>query len=156
DTASEPRENGDPMVPPKPLTACRLCGSDALVNVLDLGKHALTGVFPQSPDEPVTTGPLELVWCRSCTRLQLATSYAPNGMYGDNCGYRSGLNRSMVQHLARKARGLEALVDLKPGDAVLDIGSNDGTLLGGYATPGLRLIGIDPTARRFAEYYPEG
>ena len=144
------------MPPPKPLTACRLCGGEALVEVLNLGEHALTGVFPQSPADPVTTGPLELVWCRSCTLLQLATSYEPDEMYGDNYGYRSGLNRSMVEHLTRKARGLDALVGLRAGDTVLDIGSNDGTLLGSYETQGLRLVGVDPTARRFAEYYPAG
>jgi hypothetical protein len=140
----------------QPLTACRLCGSDALVEVLDLGELALTGVFPQTPDELVTTGPLELVWCRSCTLLQLATSYEPSEMYGDNYGYRSGLNASMVEHLARKARGLEALVGLREGDVVVDIGSNDGTLLASYEVGGLHLVGIDPTASRFAEYYPEG
>jgi hypothetical protein len=75
-------------------------------------------------------------------------------MYGDNYGYRSGLNRSMSNHLARKAGGLEALVGLAPGDVVLDIGSNDGTLLGAYATSRVQRIGIDPTAARFAAYYP--
>jgi hypothetical protein len=144
------------MSTPKPLTECRLCGSDALLSVLDLGDHALTGVFPESRDAEVTKGPLELFWCRNCTLLQLAVSYDPNEMYGDNYGYRSGLNRSMVEHLSRKARGLETLVDLRRRDTVLDIGSNDGTLLGSYATRDLRLVGIDPAADRFAEFYPEG
>lgn len=124
------------------------------MTVLDLGEQALTGVFPASTDERVAEGPLRLVWCRSCTLLQLAHSFEPTEMYGDNYGYRSGLNRSMSQHLARKARGLETLVALTPGDVVLDIGSNDGTLLGSYSTSPLRRIGIDPTARRFASYYP--
>ena len=137
------------------LTACRLCGSSALEQVLDLGEHALTGVFPASPDEDVPTAPLELVWCRSCTLLQLAHSFEPTEMYGDNYGYRSGLNASMVEHLGREARGLETLVELSPGDVVLDIGSNDGTLLGSYTTKNLRRIGIDPTAAKFADYYPE-
>jgi SAM-dependent methyltransferase len=134
---------------------CRLCGADALVSVLDLGDQALTGVFPESPDQAITTGPLELVWCRYCTLLQLAHSYEAAELYGDNYGYRSGLNRSMVQHLTRKARGLEELVKLAPGDVVLDIGSNDGTLLGAYHTDEVHRIGIDPTAARFAEFYPE-
>jgi hypothetical protein len=136
------------------VTGCRLCGSASLVTVLELGDQALTGVFPERPDEPVTTGPLELVWCSSCTLLQLAHSYDPTEMYGGNYGYRSGLNRSMSEHLARKARGLEALVDLRPGDVVLDIGSNDGTLLSSYSTSPLRRIGIDPTAARFESFYP--
>jgi C-methyltransferase C-terminal domain/Methyltransferase domain/Putative zinc binding domain len=125
------------------------------MTILDLGEQALTGVFPASAEEHVSTGPLELVWCSVCTLLQLAHSYEPSEMYGDNYGYRSGLNRSMLLHLARKARGLESLVGLNPGDVVLDVGSNDGTLLGAYATP-VRRIGIDPTAARFADYYPPG
>ena len=104
------------------------------MSILNLGEQALTGVFPESAEEQVSKGPLELVWCSSCTLLQLAHSYEPTEMYGDNYGYRSGLNRSMLLHLARKARGLESLVGLNPGDVVLDVGSNDGTLLGAYAT----------------------
>jgi C-methyltransferase C-terminal domain/Putative zinc binding domain/Methyltransferase domain len=137
------------------VTACRLCGSSALVEVLDLGKQALTGCFPSSAEEDVPTGPLELAWCRACSLLQLAHSFDPTELYGENYGYRSGLNASMVQHLARKARGLEALVGLDPGDVVLDIGSNDGTLLGSYANGRLRRIGIDPTAAKFADFYPQ-
>jgi hypothetical protein len=131
-----------------------LCGGTELVTVLELGEQALTGVFPASAADPVASGPLELVWCSSCTLLQLAHSHDPSEMYGDNYGYRSGLNRAMVQHLSRKVSGLEALVELRPGDVVLDIGSNDGTLLASYETPRLRRIGIDPTAARFASYYP--
>jgi hypothetical protein len=137
------------------LVRCRLCGSTDLVGVLDLGEQALTGVFPSHRGERVSSGPLELVWCSSCTLLQLAHSYEPEELYGDNYGYRSGLNRSMLRHLGRKASGLEMLVGLAPGDVVLDIGSNDGTLLGAYAANSIRRIGIDPTAMRFAEYYPQ-
>jgi C-methyltransferase C-terminal domain/Putative zinc binding domain/Methyltransferase domain len=155
------RDDAAPVAAPLRLVArvtrrssCRLCGSPDFLTVLDLGQQALTGVFPASPDEQVSRGPLELVWCASCTLLQLAHSYEPTEMYGDNYGYRSGLNRSMLQHLARKARGLEVLVRLSAGDVVLDIGSNDGTLLKAYATSPLRRIGIDPTAARFADFYP--
>ena len=76
-------------------------------------------------------------------------------MYGDNYGYRSGLNQSMVNHLTRKVAELEAFADLQPGDAVLDIGSNDATLLKAYSTPGIDRIGIDPTGSKFRKYYPE-
>lgn len=135
-------------------SACRLCGFTDLITVLDLGDQALTGVFPASAHEQVTSGPLELVWCASCTLLQLAHSYDPTEMYSERYGYRSRLNASMISHLARKASGLEKLVDLSSGDVVLDIGSNDGTLLTAYSTSGLRRIGIDPVAARFASDYP--
>jgi SAM-dependent methyltransferase len=76
-------------------------------------------------------------------------------MYGDNYGYRSGLNESMVAHLAQKTRTLEQLTGLSSGDTVLDIGCNDGTLLRSYATSGLHRVGIDPTATKFRQYYPD-
>jgi hypothetical protein len=141
---------------PRAIDRCRLCGADNLMTVLSLGNQALTGIFPASGADPVTVGPLDLVWCSSCTLVQLAHSYDPAELYGGTYGYRSGLNTTMTRHLARKARGLEELVGLEPGDVVLDIGSNDGTLLSSYTTRPARLIGIDPTAARFASFYPEG
>jgi hypothetical protein len=137
------------------LERCRVSGSKMLVPILDLGEQALTGVFPRSETENVTTGPLRLVWCPESKLLQLAHSYDLGEMYGDNYGYRSGLNQSMVRHLTQKVRELERIVDLKPGDTVLDIGSNDATSLKAYNVPGLRRVGIDPTAAKFRQYYPD-
>jgi hypothetical protein len=139
----------------KRITKCRVSGSTNLVSVLSLGDQALTGVFPGSRETPVTVGPLELVWCPDSGLLQLAHSYEANEMYGENYGYRSGLNQSMVRHLTQKIAHLERFADLKPGDAVLDIGSNDATSLKAYATSGLTRIGIDPTGAKFRQYYPD-
>ena len=139
----------------QPITRCRVGGTTDLVSVLNLGRQKLTGVFPRSPADPVTEGPLELVWCPSSGLLQLAGSYDMAEMYGENYGYRSGLNASMVAHLGQKVRELERFADLKPGDAVLDIGANDGTTLRAYATPGLHRVGIDPTGEKFRAFWPE-
>ena len=132
------------------ITRCRMSGSSYLVPVLDLGEQALNCVFPRDPKAPVTTGPLRLVWCpdfrAGCSRPH---SFDMNEMYGDNYGYCSGLNRSMVEHLTQKVHELERRADLKSGQAVLDIGSNDATLLKAYRTPGLKRTGIDPTGKEF-------
>jgi hypothetical protein len=138
----------------KRLEQCRVSGSRNLIPVLHLGEQELTGVFPR-PGEAVTRGPLELVWCPDSGLLQLGHSFDPGEMYGDNYGYRSGLNASMVRHLTQKIHFLERLADLKPGDTVLDIGSNDCTSLRAYETPSLHRIGIDPTGLKFKEYYPD-
>ena len=140
----------------KAIEKCRVSGSDDLVSVLNLGFQELTGVFPKSASEPVTRGPLELVWCPQSGLLQLKHTYESSEMYGDNYGYRSGLNQSMVNHLTSKVAYLEKLVDLQPGETVLDVGSNDCTLLKAYSVSGIERIGIDPTGKKFAEYYPEG
>lgn len=137
------------------LKQCRVAKTANLIPVLSLGNQALTGVFPKSASENVTVGPLELVWCPDSGLLQLKHTYESSEMYGDNYGYRSGLNQSMVDHLTSKVRYLERLVPLTAGDVVLDIGSNDCTTLKAYERKDIQRIGIDPTGRKFAEYYPE-
>jgi hypothetical protein len=138
------------------IEACRIGRGDGqLVSVLNLGEQALTGVFPRSASEPVTRGPLELVWSPSSGLLQLRHSYEPSEMYGDNYGYRSGLNQSMIDHLTQTVRSLERLASPRSGDVVLDIGSNDCTTLKAYSLAGLTRIGIDPTGGKFARHYPD-
>ena len=79
-------------------------------------------------------------------------SVEKNLMYSQNYGYRSGLNISMVRHLKKKILNIQKTVDFIKGDIVLDIGSNDGTTLSFYDQK-LKRIGIDPTAKKFKEYY---
>jgi hypothetical protein len=141
------------------INACRICGNDNLISIIDLGVQSLTGVFPRPSDPEVTAGPLELVKCHSenpddcCGLVQLRHSYESEEMYGANYGYRSGLNQSMVNHLHAKVDGLLNLVTLTPGDLVIDIGSNDGTTLSFYPENGATLAGIDPTSAKFKDYY---
>lgn len=141
------------------IERCRICGNSELAPVLDLGEQMLTGVFPPERDADVTVGPLRLVKCMggedTCGLLQLEHSYDLGEMYGDNYGYRSGLNASMVAHLGRKVERIASLVSLDPGDLIVDIGSNDSTTLRAYSQPGLTLVGIDPTGTKFRQYYPD-
>ncbi len=136
------------------ISKCRISGSENLVTVLSLGEQYLTGVFPKSLDEEVTKGPLDLVWCPDSGLLQMKQSYSLDEMYGDNYGYRSGLNDSMVRHLTNKIHTLERLVKLDEKDLVIDIGSNDATSLKAY-TGKHRKIGIDPTGLKFKEFYTD-
>jgi len=139
------------------ISKCRVCGNANLAPVLDLGEQMLTGVFPRERDAKVTTGPLRLVKCvggdEVCGLLQLEHSYDLGEMYGENYGYRSGLNASMVKHLHAKVARLSRSVNLRAGDLVVDIGSNDSTTLQAYPTD-LTLVGVDPTGVKFHSYYP--
>jgi hypothetical protein len=141
----------------KAITACRMCGNQNLVNVIDLGNQYLTGVFPRMVmKDSLTMGPLRLVKCHdgkdACGLLQLEHSYELDEMYGENYGYRSGLNSNMVKHLHGKINAIRERVDLKSGDLVIDIGSNDGTSLAAYPED-LLLVGIDPTGEKLRNYY---
>jgi hypothetical protein len=141
--------------PYKEITKCRLSGSENLISVLNLGKQFLTGVFPKQQTDLISSGPLELVWCPDSGLLQMKHSYNPSEMYGENYGYRSGLNKSMINHLENKVSVLQKIISLNSGDLVLDIGSNDGTLLKSYNINGIERIGIDPTGIKFKEYYTD-
>ena len=138
----------------KEIDRCRISGSTNLITVLSLGEQCLTGVFPKSPNEPITRGPLDLVWCPDSGLLQMKQSYSLDEMYGNNYGYRSGLNNSMVRHLQQKIHALEQMVKLNDEDLVIDIGSNDATSLKAYAGK-CQKVGIDPTGKKFKQYYPE-
>lgn len=136
------------------ISECRISGSKNLITVLSLGEQCLTGVFPKSRDEKVSKGPLDLVWCPDSELLQLKQSYSLDEMYGDNYGYRSGLNGFMVRHLQQKIRILEYMVKPTDADLVIDIGSNDATSLRAYSGK-FRKVGIDPIGKKFKRYYTD-
>lgn len=137
-------------------TECRICGNSRLLSVLDLGTQALTGIFPR-PGQVVPTAPLELVRCGpgGCGLLQLRHTSDLSLMYGEHYGYRSSIRPFMINHLHRKVDVLTGMVDLDSTDLVLDIGSNDATLLRRYPANGLTRVGIDPTGEKWREYYPD-
>lgn len=136
----------------KEIKYCRVSKKKDLITFLNLGNQKLTGVFPK-PNENLESGPLELVWSPSSYLVQLKHTFDANEMYGNNYGYRSGLNNSMVQHLINKVNYLIELSNLSPGDVVVDIGSNDCTTLKAFPNY-VKRIGIDPTIKKFLNYYP--
>jgi SAM-dependent methyltransferase len=143
---------------PFSLSQCRLCGNRELVSILELGYQALTGVFPRTREDRITRGPLELVKCHgalTCGLVQLKHSYEAREMYGENYGYRSSQNQTMIDHLREKANNLRDRFPIQSGDLVLDIGSNDGTLLSFFPDSVTR-VGMDPTAAKFRDAYETG
>ena len=125
----------------KTWTSCRVCGG-SLDPILSLGdQYVSTFLSPEQPDGP--KAPLELVLCQRCRLLQLRHT-VPGDMMYQNYWYRSGTNQTMRDALADISGAAAKLVHLKEGDSVLDIGCNDGTLLGSYTVPGIYKIGFDP------------
>ena len=133
---------------------CRISKKDDLINVFDLGNHYMCGEFPSSSSERIEKGKLSLGWSQSSGLLQLSEERDITSMYGQNYGYRSGLNLSMVSHLQNKVSYLWELCNIENKKCVLDIGSNDGTLLSNYPLEVLK-IGIDPTITKYSKYYKD-
>ena len=131
-------------------TTCRVCGSDSLKKVVDLGEQYLQGSFIKEGKElpPMRTIPCQIVRCNpvvdenACGLLQMKHSVPPNILYAAYW-YRSGTNNTMREHLkgiAEKAMRVWG----QPDATVLDIGCNDGTLLKNYPAEYIK-FGVDPS-----------
>lgn len=131
---------------------CRVCKSKKISKVFSLGMQTLTGIFPSKKKDKISKGNLSLVYCKKCTLLQLENNFNLNEMYGDNYGYMSSLNQSMISHLRIKASHLKSTYKLTSGSKILDIGSNDGTFLS-FFNKKFKLYGCDPTIKKFKKYY---
>jgi len=130
--------------------ACRVCGSTALSKVIDLGEHHLQGSFVKLGKEipPMRKIPMALLRCdptkdeKACGLLQMECTVPPEILYSAYW-YRSGTNHTMRCHLQDIVTEACTILSRSP-ESVLDIGCNDGTLLG-YYPENINKYGIDPS-----------
>lgn len=135
------------------IKKCRSCNSNKLQRLFSLGDQYFTGIFPKNKYQKVPRGKLILVICSRCKLVQLSENFNLKKMYGNNYGYRTGLNISMVNHIKNKINFLKKKFKIKKEDIVIDIGANDGTLLGFLDSKIYKLIAVDPTIKKFKKFY---
>jgi SAM-dependent methyltransferase len=130
---------------------CRLCGSPNLEMVLPLAATPVGDAYVPAEhlDKPQETYPLDLWLCRSCGLTQLIDIVDPKVLYVDYVYYTS-ISLGLVEHF--KAYAADVLERIRPesGALVVDVGSNDGTLLAAFKQRGMSVLGVDP-ARDVAE-----
>ena len=124
-------------------TDCRLCISTDLETVLELAPTPPANEFVKAGDPEQEKFPLYLVRCRSCGHVQLPVVVDPERLFGKYV-YVSGTSPAFVDHFRRYAEKMIADLSLQPGDLVVDVGSNDGTLLRFFKDAGMRVTGVDP------------
>lgn len=120
---------------------CRLCGSEPLKKVLDFPNTPLANEFPRTPGEIQEVFPLWLSSCEECGHVQLPVVVDPERLFREYV-YVSGTSPVFVDHFRRYADECEE--ELQANDFVVEIGSNDGTLLRFFKEKGMRVLGIDP------------
>lgn len=129
------------------LKRCQVCGSERLELVIDLGHQPLCDSLPSKEqlDGPETSYPLRQLWCRDCTLSQIDYVIPGEIVFHPEYPYRSGITKELA--IYQDAFVEDAIADLaiKSDQLVVDIGSNDGTLLSGFKQRGIRVLGVEPT-----------
>jgi len=134
------------------MKKCRYCKSSKLKKLFSLGKISFTGKFPQNKKTNIKKTELGLVICSDCSLVQLSRNYDLRYLYNLDYGYRTGINKTMTQHMKKIKIQLSKRSKLKPGEQVLDIASNDATLLNFYDKKIIK-VGIDPLVKKYIKYY---
>lgn len=126
---------------------CRLCGSTTLNQVvLELAPTPPANEFVRAEDPPQELIPLYLAQCAGCGHVQLPVVVDPVRLFR-NYVYVSGTSPSFVEHFRRYAEDCVELLNLRENDLVVDIGSNDGTLLRQFKNLGMSVCGVDPAVK---------
>jgi hypothetical protein len=130
-----------------PVEYCQVCGHAPLGDVLSLGYMP-----PVNQMVPIGTVPHQQPWfpsnllyCRSCELVQLGLAVDPAIIFPPEYPYTSGTTKLLRDNFADLQRESAAMLGLDKDDLVVDIGSNDGTLLSNFKTAGSRVLGIEPT-----------
>ncbi len=129
------------------ISSCQICNSTKLHLILDLGHQPLcdTLLTKDMLNGPEKTYPLRMMWCSDCTCVQLDYCVDGKEVYHPNYPYRSGISKPLADYQKKICISLIKKYNLNSKDLVIDIGSNDGTLLGGFKKEKIRILGVEPT-----------
>lgn len=129
------------------ITKCQICSHDGLETILPLGYHPPihSHIDSKKIHEPEITYPLNLCRCPNCELLQLDYIGDPKVIFPPEYPYQTGLTNMLVRNFRSLADLLTEKYSLSSKDLVIDIGSNDGTLLQGFKDKGVKVLGVEPT-----------
>ena len=127
-------------------TACRSCGHEGLMPVVDLGVTALvdTLVPPQRLHGPENKYPLAIAFCTSCSLLQTLDTVPPHEVFHEDYTYYASFSETWLEHCRRNALSLIDRFKLGGQSLVVELASNDGYLLRNFVGKGIPVLGIDP------------
>ena len=130
------------------LNHCQICYSKNLIEVIDLGYQPLADdlIKKTNINRECIYYPIKINLCKKCMYVQNNYIVGDSILYNKNYHYRPGISKSIVNNLKILAKETIENYDLKPTDLIIDIGSNDGTLLSQFKYFGYNnVLGIEPT-----------
>ncbi len=129
------------------LEACQTCGKKNLKSVIFVGFLPPVNTMPLIDSLPVEERayPLELLRCESCTLVQIGCEVRADVLFPPSYPYLSGSTRILRENFADLYSECKELLNLTAQDLIIDIGSNDGTLLSNFKEGGHRVLGVEPS-----------
>lgn len=129
------------------IPSCQICDNKNLNLILDLGYQPPcdTLLTDKMLNTPELTYPLGMMWCKNCTGVQIDYCVDGSVIYHKDYPYKSGISKPLVDYQKGMALSLIHKYNLNKKDLVIDIGSNDGTLLSGFKENGIKILGVEPT-----------
>lgn len=126
---------------------CQICAQSGLETILSFGHQPIVQNYLTATqlNEPETTYPLNFCYCPACGLAQLDYIIDPQLVFPRNYPYRTGLTNMLIRNFRSLADTLEQNYGFKDNNLIIDIGSNDGSLLQAFKEKGLRVLGIEPT-----------
>ena len=125
------------------LRHCRICDNEKLTEIIDLGEMALANDFIDDVDDKESQYPLRLVWCNKCYLVQIDEIVPPDELFSEYI-YVSGTSERLQSHFDELASTITNKYPITADDSVVDIGSNDGTLLSHFQKRDLDVLGVEP------------
>jgi len=128
-------------------TTCRACGGNALWRFLQLGDQPLANSFLRTPAEFAAElrFPLDVYLCDDCGLVQVLDVIDPEVLFR-NYIYVTGTSETIARHNKAYAQTVVDLLQLGPKDLVVEVASNDGSLLKCFQPHGVRTLGIEPAS----------
>ena len=138
-------------------TDCRLCGSSSLDHVLPIRPSPIGDAFVSAErrGEPQDLYPLDCYLCLDCGHLQNLDVVDAGILFRDYT-YRTSVSLGLVEHFKRYAHSVVQSLGIAKGGLVVEMGSNDGSLLKAFRNEGMRVQGIDPARDIAASATAEG
>lgn len=124
---------------------CRICNSKDLLHVIDLSSQPIPNGFLSKDQlkQRESKYPLQVSFCNNCSLMQLTYLVMPKIMFG-NYLYIPSASKTRIDHFKTIAEELKKIANLSEKSLVIDVGSNDGSLLTAFKNIGVRTLGIDP------------
>ena len=126
-------------------TSCRACGEERLTCFLELGRQPLANANLASIDDAAheLRFPLDVYFCESCSLVQLADVIDPEVLFRHYL-YVTGTSETIAAHNRAYAASVVKMLDLHTEDLVVEVASNDGSLLTCFSELGVRTLGVEP------------